>query len=401
LHTSIARTVALLATLVTATALPGCAKKDDGVASAQTKPVDQPKAAEPGKAGAAAPADKAPAAAAAPAKPMGLPVKAETVKILTMQSDVSAVGTLIAADSVVIRPEIAGRVVGLHFQEGQLVQKGGKLVTLDSSEYSAQLAGSTAAAKTESQRYQRAQELLDKNFISKEALDVAKGNMDRALAKQRQDDALLSKSTITAPFSGVVGLRQISPGAYVKAGDDIVRLENLSSVKLDFRVPEMYLSQIKPGQELTIKVDAYPNDVFRGRIYALEPAVDEKTRTVVVRAQIPNLQNKLRPGMFARVNVLLSTRPNALVIPEQAIWPQGNDTFVYRVVDGKAALTKIELGVRRPGEVEVLKGLTANDVIVTDGQMKLKDGAPVMVLPAQPAPPKAAFNQSGVPRLVG
>ncbi len=332
---------------------------------------------------------------------MGLPVKAEPVKILTMQSDVSAVGTLIAADSVVIRPEIAGRVVGLPFQEGQLVHKGAKLVTLDPSEYSAQLAGSVAAAKIESQRYERAQELLEKNFISKEALDVAKGNMDRALAKQRQDEVLLSKTTLTAPFTGVVGLRQISPGAYVKAGEDIVRLENLSSVKLDFRVPELYLSQIRPGQELTIKVDAYPNDVFRGKIYALEPAVDEKSRTVVVRAQIPNLQNKLRPGMFARVNVLLSTRPNAVVIPEQAIWPQGRDTFVYRVVEGKAVLTKIELGVRRPGEVEVLKGLAANDVVVTDGQMKLKDGAPVMVLPAQPAPPKAAFNQSGAPEASG
>jgi membrane fusion protein (multidrug efflux system) len=114
-----------------------------------------------------------------------------------------------------------------------------------------------------------------------------------------------------------------------------------------------------------------------------------------VRAQIPNLKNKLRPGMFARVNVLLSTRPNAIVIPEQAIWPQGRDIFVFRVVDGKAALTKIELGVRRPGEVEVLKGLAANDVVVTDGQIKLKDGAPVMVLPTQPAaPPKAALNES-------
>jgi membrane fusion protein (multidrug efflux system) len=395
LHTSIARTVALLATLVTAIALPGCNKKDDGLASAQTKP------AEPAKAGAATAADKAPAPAAAPAKPPGLPVKAETVKLLTMQSEVTAVGTLIAADSVVIRPEIAGRVIGLHFQEGQLVQKGAKLMTLDPSEYRAQLAATTADAKTESQRYQRAQELLEKNFISKEALDVAKGNMDKAAAKQQQDEVLLSKTTISAPFTGVVGLRQISPGAYVKAGDDVVRLENLSTVKLDFRVPEMYLSQIKPGQGLTIRVDAYPNDTFQGKIYALEPAVDEKTRTVVVRALIPNLQNKLRPGMFARVNVLLSTRPNAVVIPEQAIWPQGRDTFVYRVVDGKAVLTKVELGVRHPGEVEVLKGLSANDVVVTDGQMKLKDGAPVMVLPAPQAAPKAALNQSDRPGIAG
>jgi membrane fusion protein, multidrug efflux system len=391
LHTSIQRTVALLAALVTAAAILGCAKKDDGVANAQSKPADQIKTPDSGKAAGAAPADKPPAAAAAPAK--GLPVRAEPVKIATMQSDVNAVGTLIAADSVVIRPEIAGRVVALHFKEGQLVQKGAKLVTLDPAEYRAQLAATTADAKTETQRYERAKELLEKNFISKEALDVAKGNMDRALAKQQQDEVLLSKTTISAPFTGVVGLRQISPGAYVKAGDDVVRLENLSFVKLDFRVPEMYLSQIKPGQDLSIRVDAYPDDAFRGKIYALEPAVDEKTRTVVVRAQIPNVQNKLRPGMFARVNVLLSTRPNAIVIPEQAIWPQGRDTFVYRVVDGKAALTKIELGVRRPGEVEVLKGLAASDVVVTDGQIKLKDGAPVMVLPAQPTPPKADFNQ--------
>jgi len=396
LHTSTAHTLALLAALVIAAASQGCSKKDDGTAGAQNKPADQTKPADPGSAAAA---EKP--AAPAPAKPMGLPVKAETVKIATMQSDVSAVGSLIAADSVVIRPEIAGRVVGLHFQEGQLVQKGAKLVSLDPSEYRAQLAATTADAKTETQRYERAQELLEKNFISKEALDVAKGNMDRALAKQQQDQVLLSKTTISAPFTGVVGLRQISPGAYVKAGDDVVRLENLSFVKLDFRVPELYLSQIRSGLGVTIAVDAYPGETFHGKIYALEPAVDDKTRTVVVRAQIPNVQNKLRPGMFARVNVLLSTRPNAIVIPEQAIWPQGKDSFVYRVVDGKAALTKVELGVRRPGEVEVLKGLAANDVVVTDGQMKLKDGAPVVILPTQPSPPKAALEQPGTPARVG
>jgi membrane fusion protein (multidrug efflux system) len=163
-----------------------------------------------------------------------------------------------------------------------------------------------------------------------------------------------------------------------------VRLENISSLKLDFRVPEMYMSRLKPGQEVSIIVDAFPKETFKGRIYALEPSMDEKTRTIVARAQIPNAQAKLRPGMFARVNVLLETRPNAILVPEQAIWPQGRDAYVYRVTDGKASLTKIELGVRRPGEVEVLTGLASDAVVVTDGQMKLKDGAPVMVLPNQP-----------------
>jgi membrane fusion protein, multidrug efflux system len=364
------RTVAPLALIIIASTLSGCGKKDEAGTAAAKSP-------EPAK----------PAVAAAP--PKGLPVKAEPVKVGEVQSDVSAVGTLIAADSVVIRPEIAGRVIGLHFQEGQAIAKGAKLVTLDPAEYRAQLAGTSADARTETLRYDRAKELLEKNFISKEALDVAKGSMDRALAKQQQDEVLLSKTTIVAPFSGIVGLRQVSPGAYVRVGDDIVRLENVSSVKLDFRVPEAYLSKLKPNQEVSIKTDAFPNEDFKGRIFALEPGVDEKTRTVLARALIPNPHNKLRAGMFARVNVLLESRPNSILVPEQAIWPQGRDAFVYRVVDGKAILTKIELGVRRPGEVEVVKGLSPKDMVVTDGQMKLKDGAPVTVMPLPPAAPAA------------
>ena len=378
------RTVALTALIIIASALGGCGKKDEAGTAAAKSPEPPKPAAAPG------------AAAPPPAAPKGLPVKAERVKVAEVQSDVSAVGTLIAADSVVIRPEIAGRVTGLHFQEGQLVAKGAKLVTLDPAEYRAQLAATSADARTETMRHERAKELLDKGFISKEAVDVAQGNMERALAKQQQDEVLLSKTTIVAPFSGIVGLRQISPGAYLRAGDDIVRLENVSAVKLDFRVPESYLSKLRPSQEVSIKTDAFPNETFKGRIFALEPGVDEKTRTILARALIPNPQNKLRAGMFARVNVLLETRPNSILVPEQAIWPQGRDAFVYRVVDGKALLTKIELGVRHPGEVEVVKGLSATDTVVTDGQMKLKDGAPVTVMPvappapAAPAPGKAA-----------
>jgi membrane fusion protein, multidrug efflux system len=376
------RNVALLASLVIAAGFAGCAKKDDAAApAAQSKPVE-------GKAGnGAAAAVNTPAPAPEPA---GLPIKAQPVKVAKVESEVSAVGSLIAAEAVVIRPEIAGRIVELNFQEGQAVQKGAKLVTLDPSEYQAHLSGSSAAARTETMRYERTKELLDQNFISKEALDVAKGNMESAMARRKQDEVMLSRTIIMAPFSGIVGLRQVSPGAYVKAGEDIARLENIASLKLDFRVPEVYVSKIKTSQDLHIRVDAYPNDSFPGRIYALEPGVDEKTRTVVVRAQIPNPQGKLRPGMFARVNVLLETRPNAILVPEQAIWPQGREAFVFRVVDNKAALTKIELGVRRPGEVEVVKGLDAGDVVVTDGQIKLKDAAPVMVLPS--APPAAAAN---------
>jgi membrane fusion protein (multidrug efflux system) len=317
-------------------------------------------------------------------------VRAVPVKVGMVQSDISAVGTLVAGESVIVRPEIAGRVIDLPFHEGQAVARGAKLVTIDPSEYQANLASSAAQSRTETQKYERAKELREKNFISQEALDIAKGSMDGAVARERRDQVLLDKTVIRAPFSGIVGLRQISPGAYVKAGDDIVRLDSITELKLDFRVPEVYLSKLRLGQEVGTRVDAYAEETFPGKIYALEPAVDEKTRTVVVRARVPNAANKLRPGMFGRVQVLLETRPKALLVPEQAIWPQGRDTYVFRVVDGKATLTKVELGTRRPGDVEILKGLAENDMVVTDGQIKLKDGAPVTVLPSQPPAEPAA-----------
>jgi len=142
-----------------------------------------------------------------------------------------------------------------------------------------------------------------------------------------------------------------------------------------------------------LRLDAYPGEEFSGRVYAVEPVVDDRTRTVLMRARIPNKSNKLKPGMFVRVAVTLASRPNAIIVPEQSIWPQGRDTFVFRVIEGKAALTKIEIGNRHPGQVEVMSGLAPNDIVVTEGQIKLRDGAPVMVLPepaAAAAPPPAA-----------
>ena len=330
--------------------------------------------------------------ASAPGKTMATPVKAVTVKQAKMTEDINAVGTLLADEAVLIRPEIAGRVTKIHFTEGQVVAAGAALVSIDPAELRAQLAQSTADVALNKQRYDRANSLYRQNFISRQALDEASSNLERASAARQETLAKLSKTEIQAPFKGVLGLRKISAGAYVRPGDDIVTLEDTSSLKLDFRVPEMYLSKLKPNQELTLRVDAYPSDTFKGKIFAFEPGVDERTRTIVVRGLVPNPDGKLRSGMFTRVDVLLDTRPSAIVVPEQAIWPQGRDAFVYKVTEGKAMLTKIELGVRRPGEVEVLKGLGAADMVVTDGQMKLKDGAPVMVLPAEP--PKAANTES-------
>ena len=313
-------------------------------------------------------------------KPMGMPVKAAPVRIGTVNNEVTAVGTLLGNESVMVRPEVAGRIASIHFNEGQVVARGAPLVTLDSAEVKAQLAGSTADERLNKQRAERAEELYKKNFISQQALDDAREAYKKATARRQEDEARAAKTEIRAPFNGVLGLRLVSAGAYLKAGEDIVRLDNIDVVKLDFRVPETYLGQINKNQTIALRVDAYPAQQFTGQVYAVEPAVDEKTRTAMLRARVPNPGGKLKPGMFARVVLKLGTRSNAILIPEQAVVPRGDKNLVFRVVAGKAQMTAVQLGSRAPGEVEVVKGLSMGDVVVTDGHQKLQDGAPVMVM---------------------
>jgi membrane fusion protein (multidrug efflux system) len=382
-YTQSIRNVTIFTALVTAALGVGCGSKND--AATGQKP-------EAAKADATKPAAPPQAASGAPAaaKPQGLPVKAVAVVVGTVADNVTAVGSLLAEESVIIRPEIDGRIVGLHFDEGQAVSAGAQLVTIDSAEVEAQVAGVRADLKTEEQRLARSQELFEQKFISKDALDVQNGNTARLRAKLREAESRVAKTVIRAPFSGTVGLRMVSPGAYVKAGSDIVRLEGIGSIKVDFRIPEVYMAKVRPNQEIALRLDAYPGEEFRGRVYAVEPVIDEKTRTILMRARIPNKANKLKPGMFARVVVTLENRPNAILVPEQAIWPQGQDSYVFRVVEGKAALTKITIGNRQPGQVEIIHGLNVDDIVVTEGQMKLRDGAPVMVMGLPPQVPPGA-----------
>ena len=325
-----------------------------------------------------------------PDKPMAMPVKLAPVKQGAVNRDATAVGTLLANESVIIRPEIAGRVTAIHFREGEKVASGAKLVSLDSAEVEAQRAATQAELVWSQQRYDRAAELYSKNFISSQALDEARANLARAKARIAEDEARLRKSEVRAPFSGTLGLRAISPGAYVKAGDDIVRLEDLSVMKLDFRIPETYLASLKRDQEVNLQVDAYPQRSFKGRTFAFESALDEKTRTILVRARVPNAGGELKAGMFARVSLTLDSQADALLIPEEAIIPRGTQTFVFKVVDGKAVMTAVELGVRRPGQVQVVKGLSADDRVVTDGHQKLQNGSPVMDVAAAGGKPPSA-----------
>ena len=311
---------------------------------------------------------------ATPDKPQGLPVQAIPVIVGELVDDITAVGTVVANESVRIRTEINGRLLKLNFNEGQEVQKDQLLVALDDGEQRAQLAAINAELRTEKQRFLRSKELYEQKFISKEALDLQAGTVDRLAAGVQEADARLQKTVVTAPFSGVIGLRKVSLGAYLQAGDDIALLEDISSVKVDFRVPEVYLAKVRPGQSISVVVDAFPNTVFEGKVYAIEAGMDSETRTALVRAKLGNKAGKLRSGMFARVSLVMAQKKNALSVPEKALWPQGTENFVYKVIDGKVELTKVELGQRTPGYVEILKGLSLGDLVVTEGQMKIRDG---------------------------
>ena len=315
-----------------------------------------------------------------------LPVKAVPAKLARAVLEAGAVGNLRADESIVIRPEIAGRIERIAFEEGQRVKKGALLARIDAAETRAVLQSSRTQAELDKQRLDRVADLRKKGFISQQALDEAQSSHARSIAKQREDEAKLAKSEIRAPFDGVAGLRQVSEGAYVAAGTDIARLEKIDQLKLDFRVPETYLAQLKEGLAVSAAVDSFPQASFPGKIYAIEPSVDEQTRTVLARARVANPELRLRPGMFARVSLTLGVRENAVWIPEEAIVPRGQDSYVFRIVDGKAELVLVQTGTRKVGEVEIMKGVAAGDMVVTEGTQRLVPGMQVSIIPsAKPA----------------
>ena len=339
----------------------------------------------------------APAAAISQQKaPPPTPVKAVAAKLAPAVDEASAVGTLRADEAVTIRPEIAGRIAEFRFNEGQNVARGAVLLRLDQSELAAVLGSSRAQAVLDRQRLDRAEDMHRKGFIAQQALDEQRANYQRSLAKQREDEAKLAKTEIRAAFPGVMGLRQVSEGAYVAAGTDVVRLEKIDQLKLDFRVPESYVGKLKPGQVVRVLVDAYGEQGFTGSVYALEPAVDEGTRTLLVRARVANPELKLRPGMFARVQVQLGVREKAVWVPEAAIVPRGQDSTVFRVAAGRAELVKVQTGLRnKVGEVEIVTGIAAGDMVVTEGTQRIGPGSPVMVLQGAPKPAAAVPDKKG------
>jgi membrane fusion protein (multidrug efflux system) len=317
-----------------------------------------------------------------PAAPgaMAVPVETAAVQVGPIQRRLTAVGSLRSNESVVLRPELAGRIAAIRFDEGQRVAQGQPLVVLDDSIYRAEVEEAQASLELSRANHERALDLLKRGAGTTKA-------RDEAVAELRQDEAALElakarldKTVIRAPFDGMVGLRKVSVGDFVNVGQDMVNLEQIDPLKADFRVGEVYLGAVRPGQRIELGVDAFPGESFAGEVYAIDPLIDESGRSIVLRARLPNPENRLRPGLFVRVTLVLNERNDAIQVPEQALMPQGQEQFVFRVVEGKAALTKVTAGIRRDGMVEITEGLGPDDQVVTAGQLKIRDGAPVKPL---------------------
>ena len=296
-----------------------------------------------------------------------------------MPQTITAVGSLRSDESITVRPEVAGRINAILFSEGQRVAKGATLVRLDPSINEADTQQARANLKLAKSKFDRATDLAKSNFISGQAKDEAENNLRVAEASLQLAEAKLAKTEIKAPFAGIIGLRVMSVGDYVKEGADIVNLESIDPLKVDFRVPEIYLRQVQVGQPLEVTLDALPGKSYEGRVFAINPLVDANGRAIVIRAVVKNADTALRPGMFARVRLITRDQQDALVLPEQAIVPQGDEQYVFKVVDGKAFRTKVAVGQRRDGKVEIVGGLANGDMVVSAGQAKLRDGVIVSI----------------------
>ena len=309
------------------------------------------------------------------------PVTVEATKVVTapMPQTITAVGSLRSDESITLRPESAGRISEITFQEGQRVVKGAPLVKLDAAIPQAEVSQAKANLTLAKSKFDRAVDLAQRSFISGQAKDEAENNFKVAEAALQLALAKLAKTDIRAPFSGIIGLRSVSVGDYVKEGADLVNIEAIDPLKVDFRVPERYLRQVQVGQSLQVTLDALPEKSYDGKVVAVNPLIDTAGRSVVIRAQVRNQDTALRPGMFARVRLITRDQSDAMVLPEQALVPQGTEQYVFKVVSGKVIRVKIETGQRRDGKVEVLTGLAAGDMVVTAGQLKIRDGVAVRV----------------------
>ncbi len=317
-------------------------------------------------------------------------VEVTKVQIARLVDDAQTVGSLRSRQSVTLRPEVSGRVVRIAFADGATVRQGQLLIQLDDTLQKAELSQSQAQLSIARANLKRNEELVAQNFVAQRVLDESRASLQVAEAQVQLAQARLARMAIVAPFNGTVGIRSVNLGDYVKDGADLVNLEDTSQLYVDFRMPERYQARLSAGQSVQVQLDALPSQTLVAKVLAIDPLVNADGRALLVRAAMPPAPGApLRPGLFARVTVVMSVNEAALMVPEEAVVPQGGRQTVFRLEkegegDGAKMVsrrTEVTLGLRRGAMVQILEGLAEGDTVVVAGQQRLqRDGTAVRVL---------------------
>jgi membrane fusion protein (multidrug efflux system) len=317
------------------------------------------------------------------------PVRSERLSF-----ELEALGTARANESVDVTAKVANQVAAVRFTEGQQVRRGDVLVELDGTQARADLAVAEAALAESRSQYQRSRELYTPRVLSDSQIEQIEATFKANEARVAAARSRVGDTVIRAPFAGRVGLRRVSVGSLISPGTVITTLDDTSTIKLDFTVPETFIAAVQPGLDIAARSVAYPEVSFGGRVSSVDSRVDPATRSVTVRAVLPNAEGLLKPGMFLTVR-LSRGAVDALLVPEQALVPEQGEVYVFVVRDDTVEKRRIRLGQRRVGDVQVVDGLAPGELVVTEGTQKLRDGVQVRIQPgaAPDAAPAAAAGR--------
>ena len=304
--------------------------------------------------------------------PPVLPVVVESARSERIVETVDLVGTLLANERVTISPEIAGTVASIHFEEGDRVEEGDLLLRIDDSKLQASLREAEAAFELAESNLGRSRQLLERELISPSEHDQKVGEFAVAEATLNGRQENLRDAVLLAPFEGVMGERRISPGGYIETGETVSTLVDVTPVRASFEVPERYFRKLSAGQNIDLKVPAYPGRSFNGEVYFVSPVLDPSSRTVLVKALVPNKELLLKPGMFGTLALSLDVREKSVVVPESAVFQRGENPHLYVVLpDNRTELRPVTLGLRQAGSVEILSGLEAGETVIVEGVQKV------------------------------
>lgn len=308
-----------------------------------------------------------------------IPVDAYVVQTIDLENEVATVGTILANEEVEIKSEVQRRITGIYFKEGSFVPKGKTLFKLEDSDLLANLNKLKLDEELNLKQQEREKQLLEKGLISQDEYDVRQTTIDKIRADMEIVNINLAKTYIQAPFSGVTGFRNVSIGSLVNSTNVLTSLQDIGRVKVDFSIPEKYISVFSPGQDITFKVEGY-YDEFTGKVISYDPKINENTRSITLRSSVNNKGNKLLPGSFVKVKLELDNISNAILIPSEAVVPQlkGQSIFIYR--NGIAESNDVETGLRTEKNVQIISGLSTGDTVITTNILRLKPAAKVKIV---------------------